>query len=93
MYTLGLVAYPVGLGSASAGGVVAPGRFVRPWVKGGGLSVSLRLCGAGSNFLVAACAGGPFPLLPGVRRPLACVRRAGVALSHGCGSVSFPSGA
>ena len=54
--------------------------------------MSLRLCGASSNILVAACAGGPSPLLPGVRRPLACVRRVGVAFSHVCGRVSFPSG-
>ena len=42
---------------------------------------------------MAACAGGPSPSLPGVRWPLAGVRRAGVALSHGCGHVSAPSGA
>ena len=55
--------------------------------------MSLRLCGAGFKFLVAACVGGPSPLLPGVRRPLAGVRQVGVALSHGCGRVSSPSGA
>ena len=44
MYTLGLVALPVGLGSGSAGCVaagcrlpVAPGGFVRSSVKGGGV--------------------------------------------------------
>ena len=59
--------------------------------------MSPRLCGAGFNFLVAVCAGGPPPsgggggLLTGVRWPLACAWRAGVALSHGCGRVSFLS--
>ena len=47
--------------------------------------MSLGFCGARLNFLVAACAGRPSPSLPGVRWPLACVWRAGVALSHGCG--------
>ena len=44
MYTLGLVAFPVRLGSrpagwasGSAGWAVAPGGFVRSWVKGGGV--------------------------------------------------------
>ena len=37
MYTLGLVVFPVGLGSRSAGCAVAPGGFVRTWVKGGGV--------------------------------------------------------
>ena len=37
MDTLGLVAFPVGLGSGSAGWAVAPGGFVRPWVRGGGV--------------------------------------------------------
>ena len=55
--------------------------------------MSLRLCGAGFNFLVVACVGAPSPSLPGVRWPLASVRRVGVALSHGCGRVSSPSGA
>ena len=32
-----LLAYLVGLGSGSAGWGVAPGGFVRPWVKGGGV--------------------------------------------------------
>ena len=66
---------------------------MRSWVKGMGFSVSLCFCGAGFNFLVAACVGGPAPSLPGVRWPLAGVRRVGVALSHGCGPVSSPSGA
>ena len=55
--------------------------------------MSLRLAGAGFNFLVAACVGGTSPSLPGVRWSLAGVRRVGVALSHGCGRVSSPSGA
>ena len=92
MYTLGLLAFRVGLGSGSAGWAVAPGGLVSSWVKGVGFSVSLRPCGAGLNFLVAACVGGPSPSLPGVRWPFAGVRRAGVALSHGCGRVSSPSG-
>ena len=54
--------------------------------------MSLRLCGAGFNFLVAACVGGRSPSLPGVRWSLAGVRRVGVALSHGCGRVSSSSG-
>ena len=37
MYTLGLMAFPVGLGSGSAGWAVAPGCFVRSWVKGDGV--------------------------------------------------------
>ena len=37
MYTLGLVAFPVGLGSGSAGWAIAPGRFVRSWFKGVGV--------------------------------------------------------
>ena len=36
MYTLGPVAFPVGLGSGSAGWAVAPGGFGRPWVRGAG---------------------------------------------------------
>ena len=54
--------------------------------------MSLRLCGVGYNFLVVVSVGGPSPLLPGVRWPLAGVLWAGVALSHGCGRVSSPSG-
>ena len=92
MYTLRLVAFPVGLGSGSSGWAVAPGGLVRSWIRGTGFAVSLRLCGTSFNFLVAACAGGPLPSLPGVRWPLAGVRRAGVALSHGCGRVSSPAG-
>ena len=41
----------------------------------------LRLRGAGYNFLVALCVGGPPPSLLGVRWPLAGVRRAGAAFS------------
>ena len=55
--------------------------------------MSLRLCSAGFNFLVAACVRGLSLSLPGVRWPLAGVRRVGVALSHGCGRVSSLSGA
>ena len=55
--------------------------------------MSLRLCGAGFNFLVAVRVGAPSPSLPGVRWPLAGVRRVGVVLLHGCGGVSSPSGA
>ena len=54
--------------------------------------MSLRLCRAGFNFLVAACVGGPLSSLPGVPWPLADVRQAGVALSHGCGRVFFRFG-
>ena len=53
----------------------------------------LRLCGAGFNFLVADCVGGPSPTLPGVRWHLAGVRRAVVGLSRGFGRVSSLSGA
>ena len=38
MYTLGTVALLAGLGSGSAGWAVAPGGFVRPWVRGAGVS-------------------------------------------------------
>ena len=48
-----------------------------------------RLCGAGFNFLAAACVGGPPPLLPGVRWPLAGVWRAGVAPSGVCGGLTW----
>ena len=54
--------------------------------------MSLCRCGARFNFLVAACVGWPLPSVPGLRWPLAGVRRVGVALSHGCGRVSSPSG-
>ena len=37
MYTLGLVACPVGLGSGSAGWAVARAGFVMSWVRGGGV--------------------------------------------------------
>ena len=53
--------------------------------------MSLVLCGAGFNFLVAVCVGGPPPSLPGVQWPLGSVRWAGVASSHGCGRASSPS--
>ena len=52
--------------------------------------MSLRLCAAGFNILVAACAGEPSPSLPGVQWPI--LLRAGVALSHGSGRLSAPSG-
>ena len=54
--------------------------------------MSLRLCGVSFNLLVVVCVGGPSPSLPGVRWPLAGVRWAGVASSHGYGRVSSPSG-
>ena len=98
MYTLGLVACPVGLGSRFSGSAVAPAGFIRTWVKRGlRLTASPRSCLAGCNFLVAVCAGGPLPsggagLLTGVPWPLARAWRAGVALPHGCGTVSFLSG-
>ena len=38
MYTLCQVAFPVGLGSGSAGWAGVPGNFVRSWVKAGGVS-------------------------------------------------------
>ena len=51
MYTLELVACPVGLGASagSAGWAVAPASFVRSWIRGGGggCPVSPRSCGAG----------------------------------------------
>ena len=53
--------------------------------------MSLRLCGAGLSFLVAACVGWLSPSFRGLRWPLAGVRRVGLALSHGCGRVSSPS--
>ena len=37
MYTFGSAALPAGLGSGSAGWAVAPGGFVRPWVRGAGV--------------------------------------------------------
>ena len=37
MYTLGLAALPAGLGSGSAGWAVAPGGFMKLWVRGGGV--------------------------------------------------------
>ena len=55
--------------------------------------MSFRLCGAGFNFLVAACVGGPLPSLLGVQWPLTGVRRVGVALSRVCWRVPSPSGA
>ena len=53
MYTLGLVAFPVGLGSGSAGWAAVPGGFVRSWVGGGGVFPVPPPCGGGFNFLVA----------------------------------------
>ena len=38
MYTLGSVALLAGLGSGCAGWAVAAGGFVRPWVRGAGVS-------------------------------------------------------
>ena len=49
--------------------------------------MSLRLCGARFNFLVAVCVGGPLPSLLGVQWPLAGVRQAGVASSGMCGGL------
>ena len=49
--------------------------------------VSLRLCGAGIDFLVAVCVGGRPPLLPGAWWPLAAVWRAGAAPSGVCGGL------
>ena len=41
--------------------------------------MSLHLRGAGFKFLAAVCVGGPPPLLPGARWPLAGLWRAGAA--------------
>ena len=49
--------------------------------------MSLRLRGAGFNFLVAVCVAGPLPWLQGVLWPLAGVRRAGAASSGVCGGL------
>ena len=49
--------------------------------------MSLRLRGAGINFLAAVCVGGAPPSLPGVRWPLAGVWRAGAAPSGVCGGL------
>ena len=49
--------------------------------------MSLRLRGAGINFLVAVRVGGLPPLLPGARWPLAGVLRAGAAPSGVCGGL------
>ena len=62
-----------------------------PGLGGVGFFVSLRLCGAVFNFLLAVCVGGLLLSSPGVRWPVAGVRQAGVASSHGCGRVSSPS--
>ena len=43
--------------------------------------MSLHLRGAGFKFLAAVCVGGPPPLLPGARWPLAGLWRAGAAPS------------
>ena len=85
MYTLGAAPLPAGLGSGSARWAAAPGGFLWLWVRGLGLSVSFRLRGAGFNFLAAVCVGGPPPLLPGARWPLAGVWRAGAVPSEVCG--------
>ena len=47
--------------------------------------MSFRLRGAGFKFLEAVCVGGPPPLLPGVRWPLAGVWLAGAVPSGVCG--------
>ena len=49
--------------------------------------MSLRLRGAGINFLAAVCVGGPPPSLPRARWPLAGVWQAGAALSGPCGGL------
>ena len=49
--------------------------------------MSLYLCGAGFNFLVAVCVSGLPLSLPGVRWPLAGVRRAGAASFGVCGGL------
>ena len=46
--------------------------------------MSLHPRGAGMNFLAAVCVGGPPPLLPGARSPLACAWWAGEAPSGVC---------
>ena len=103
MYKLGPVACPVGLGAGSTGWVVAPAGFVRSWVRGGEVPpVSTRPCGARSSVaglmfwwqFVRAERRRPWgeDILSGVWRPLARVWRPVVALSHGCGRLSFLSG-
>ena len=69
MYTHGLAACPVGLGSDFAGSAVAPASFVWSWVRGVGLAsvpppLPTLFGGDGLNFPVAVCAGGP-PLAGG----------------------------
>ena len=64
MYTHGLVACPIGLGSGSAPSAVVPAGFVWSWVRVVGLSrvplhLPCRFGGGGLNFPVAVCAGGP----------------------------------
>ena len=49
--------------------------------------MSFRLHGAGCNFLVAVCVGGPPALLPGVRWPLAAVWPASAVPSRVCGGL------
>ena len=49
--------------------------------------MSLRLRGAGFNFLGAFCVGGPPQSLPGLRWLLAGMRRAGAASSGVCGGL------
>ena len=92
MYTLGLVACPVGLGAGYAGWAVARANFVRSWVRGGEVVPCLRCrFGAGGFiFLVAVCAGRLPPAGGGgvvptdACWPLARAWWAGVVLSHGC---------
>ena len=49
--------------------------------------MSFRLRVAGFNFLAAVCVGGPPPLLPGLRWPLAGVWRADAVPSGVCGGL------
>ena len=80
MHTLGLAALSAGLGSGSAGWGVAPGGFVRPWVRAAELrfSVSLRLrgglCGQTAT-VVASCAVAPCWCVAGWCGALRGVRR------------------
>ena len=102
MYTHGLVARFVRLGSGSAGWAVVPAGFVRSLVTGTGSSrgpppLRCRFGGDVFHFLVAVCAWGAPParggvVLTGVWWPLARAWWAGVVLSHGCGRLSFLSG-
>ena len=97
MYTLGLMACSVGLGAGSADWAVAPADFVKSWVRGGGVilfSPAPAVPGLTFwwQFVRAGCrcrGGGGLPT--GVWWPLVHAWRAGVALSHGSGRVSFLS--